>query len=72
MKKYIAFDIDELNMGLTICKGEVMRYEDMAIGQTDNQKIVCEIYKSKWKGKAEAIEEILKFGKIIEIEEEAK
>ena len=66
MKKYIAFDIDELNMGLIICRGEVMRYEDMAKEQPD-KKIVCEIYKSKWKGKVESIEEILKFGKKIKI-----
>ena len=68
MKEYIALDIDEINMVLTICKGEVMRYEDMAEKQPD-KKIVCEIYKSKWKGKVEAIEEILKFGKKIKINE---
>lgn len=68
MKDYIAFNADEINTILLICRGEVMRYEDMSKEQPD-KKVICEIYKSKWKGKVEAIEEILKFGKKIKINE---
>jgi hypothetical protein len=61
--KYIAFPIDEIDTVMQICLGEVMRYEDMQKKETDtNQKIVDEIYKSKWKGKVEALGEMLKFG----------
>lgn len=63
--KYIVFEIKEIEELLVIAKGEVMRYEDMAIKQPD-KKIACEIYKAKWQGKADTFEEILKFGKQID------
>ena len=68
MKTYVALEIDEMKTLLEIAKGEVMIYEDMAKKEPE-KKIVCEIYKSKWKGKADTFEEMLKFGKIIETEE---
>lgn len=66
--KYIAFDIDEINMALEICRGEVMRYEDMS-KTSPGKEYVDELMKSKWRGKVEAIEEVLKFGKEIELDE---
>jgi hypothetical protein len=66
--KYIAFDINEINMVLTICKGEVMRYEDMEKDGHPNEFGVL-LIKAKWQGKVEALEEILKFGKEIELDE---
>jgi hypothetical protein len=63
--KYIVFEVEEIETLLEIAKGEIMRYEDIAKEQPD-KKIVCEIYKSKWKGKAETFEEMLKFGKQID------
>ena len=61
--KYIAFPIDEIDAVIEICLGEVMRYEDMIKKETNpNKKIVDEYYKSKWKGKVEALGEMLKFG----------
>ena len=68
MKDYIAFEINEIETLLTIAKGEVMRYENMAKKQPDKQ-VVCEIYKAKWKGKTDTFEELLKFGKKIKLEE---
>ncbi len=71
MKNYLVFEIEEVETLLEIARGEVMRYEDMAKKQPD-KAVVCEIYKSKWKGKVETFEEMFKFGKITKIEEEIK
>lgn len=70
MMKYIAFDIDEINIALEISRGEVMRYEDIINEEksTFPEKIVMhELMKAKWQGKVDTLEEILKFGKEIEL-----
>ena len=45
-----------------------MRYEDMS-KTSPGKEYVDELMKSKWRGKVEALEEILKFGKEIELDE---
>jgi hypothetical protein len=71
--RYIAFDIDEINSILEICKGEVMRYEDLISSLPSEtlplSKVPFRLLLRKWEGKLEAIEEVLKFGKEIEYNE---
>ena len=60
--------IDEINIALEICKGEVMRCEDFISSESkQTSQMAYELTKRKWEGKVEAIEEFLKFGKEIEL-----
>ena len=67
--KYIAFEIDEINIALEICKGEVMRYEDLISSGEVSKVVPFQLTLKKWQGKVEAIEEFLKYGKEIELDE---
>lgn len=59
--KYIAFPIDEIDIVLEICVGEVNRYTDME--KNGHPNIVgVQLTKAKWEGKVEALQEMLKFG----------
>jgi hypothetical protein len=59
--KYIAFPIDEIDIVMEICVGEVSRYTDIEKSDHPN-KIGIQITKAKWEGKVEALQEMLKFG----------
>jgi hypothetical protein len=71
--KYIAFDINEINGALQICRGEVMRYEDLIASLPPEtqpiSKVPFQLTLRKWEGQVLALEEILKFGKEIELDE---
>ena len=64
MKKYLLFEIEEVEALLEIAKGEVMRYEDMKPFGREND-LGCLLMKRKWEGKVQTFEEMLKFGKKI-------
>ena len=67
--KYIAFPIEEIDAVMEICVGEVNRYSDFIMNEDEDKNcIMNHIIKAKWEGKVEALGEMMKFGKEINIE----
>jgi len=58
--KYIAFPIDEIDRVMEICVGEVNRYKDIL--KDKPYDIPAQAMRTKWEGKVEALQEMLKFG----------
>jgi hypothetical protein len=63
--KYLVFEIKEIETLLEFAKGEVLRYTDMKPFGNAND-LGCMLMKSKWQGKVDTFEEMLKFGAIWE------